>query len=75
MEVALRTATRRDFDEPLGEVEFCAAKREKVVMMSFPLNQNILLISAETNVDINKTAVKVMKIWHVRVLNSKVNAR
>ncbi len=65
MEVALRTATRRDFDEPLGEVEFAAAKREKVVMISFPLNQNILLISAETNVDINKTAVKVMKIWQV----------
>ncbi len=65
MEVALRTATRRDFDEPLGEVEFAAAKREKVVMISFPLNQNILLISVETNVDINKTAVKVMKIWQV----------
>ncbi len=63
MEVALRSATRKDFDEPLGKVEFAAAKREKVVMMSFPLNQNILLISAETNVDINKTAVKVMKIW------------
>ena len=39
MEVALRTATRRDFDEPLGEVEYAAAKREKVVMISFPLNK------------------------------------
>ncbi len=63
MEVALRTATRRDFDEPLGKVDFAAAKREKVVMMSFPLNKNILLISAETDVDIHKTAAKVMKIW------------
>ena len=64
MEVALRTATRRDFDEPLGKVDFAAAKREKVVMMSFPLNQNILLISAEPDVGIAKTAVKVMKIWN-----------
>ena len=64
MEVALRTATRRDFDEPLGKVDFAATKREKVVMMSFPLNQNILLISAEPDVDIAKTAVKVMKIWN-----------
>jgi len=63
MEVALRTATRRDFDKPLGEVDFAAAKREKVVMISFPLNKNILLISAEPDVDINKTAAKVMKIW------------
>jgi len=63
MEVALRTATRRDFDEPLGEVDFAATKREKVVMVSFPLNKNILLISAESDVDINKTAAKVMKIW------------
>ena len=63
MEVALRTATRRDFDEPLGKVEYAAAKREKVVMISFPLNKNILLISAEPDVDINKTAAKVMKIW------------
>jgi len=63
MEVALRVATRRDFDEPLGEVEFSVAKRKKVVMMSFPLNKNILLISAEPDVDINKTATKVMRIW------------
>ena len=63
MEVALRVATRHDFDEPLGEVEFAAAKRKKVVMMSFTLNKNILLISTEPDVDINKTAAKVMKIW------------
>ena len=63
MEVALRVATRRDFDEPLGEVEFSVAKRKKVVMMSFPLNKNILLISTEPGVDINKTAAKVLRIW------------
>ncbi len=63
MEVALRVATRSDFDEPLGEVEFAVAKRKKVVMMSFPLNKNILLISAEPDIDIHKTAAKVMRIW------------
>ncbi len=65
MEVALRTATRRDFDEPLGEVDFAAAKRKKVVMMSFPFSKNILLISAEPDVNIDKTATKIMKIWRI----------
>jgi len=65
MEAALRVATRRDFDEPLGKVEFATAKRKKVLMMSFPLNKNILLISADPDVDINKTAQKIMKICSI----------
>jgi len=31
-------------------------------MMSFPINNNVLLISAEPDVDIDKTAKKVMRL-------------
>lgn len=62
MEVALRVVTRSEFDEYLGEVEYSASRRKKVVVLSFPINNNILLISTEKNADIDETAKKVLKI-------------
>ena len=63
MEVALRVTTRRDFDQSLGEVEYSASRRKKVVVFSFPLGKEILLLSTDKNVDIDKTASKIMKIF------------
>ena len=63
MEVALRVATRSDFDQSLGEVEYSASRRKKVVVLSFPLGKEILLLSTDKNVDIDKTASKIMKIF------------
>ncbi len=63
MEVALRVTTRSDFDPSLGEVEYSASRRKKVVVLSFPLGKKILLISTDKNVDIDKTASKIMKIF------------
>jgi len=63
MEVALRVATRSDFDQSLGEVEYSASRRKKVVVLSFPLGKEILLLSTDKNVDIDKTARKIMKIF------------
>lgn len=62
MELALRVSMRKDFDYSLGPVKYTASRREKAVVMSFPINSNVLLISAEPNVDIDKTANKIMKI-------------
>jgi hypothetical protein len=61
MELALRVSMRKEFDYSLGPVKYAASRREKVVMLSFPLNSNVLLVSAEPNVDIDKTANKIMK--------------
>jgi predicted regulator of Ras-like GTPase activity (Roadblock/LC7/MglB family) len=63
MEVALRVATRSEFDQSLGEVEYSASRRKKVVVLSFPLGKEILLLSTDKNVDIDKTASKIMKIF------------
>ena len=62
MELALRVSMRMEFDYSLGKVKYSASRREKSVMMSFPISNNVLLISAEPDVEIDKTAKKVMKL-------------
>jgi len=62
MELALRVSMRQEFDYSLGPVKYSASRRQKAVMMSFPINSNVLLISVEPTIDIDQTAKKVMKI-------------
>lgn len=62
MELVLRVSMRKDFDYSLGPVKYAASRREKVVLMSFPISSNVLLISAEPNVEIDETAHKIMKM-------------
>ncbi|MBM3910112.1 MAG: hypothetical protein FJ356_00500 [Thaumarchaeota archaeon] len=62
MELALRVSMRMEFDYSLGKVKYSASRRVKSVMMSFPISNNVLLISAEPDVEIDKTAKKVMKL-------------
>lgn len=62
MELALRVSMRKEFDYSLGPVKYAASRREKAVMLSFPMNSNVLLVSAEPNVDIDKTANKIIKL-------------
>jgi len=63
MELVLRVTTRKDFDYGLGPVKYSASRREHVVVMSFPLDNAILMVSAQSDVDLDQTAKKVMKIW------------
>jgi hypothetical protein len=62
MELALRVSMRMEFDYSLGPVKYSASRREKVVMMSFPINNNVLMISADPSIDIEKFAKKSLKI-------------
>lgn len=62
MELALRVSMRKDFDYSLGPVKYSASRRQNAVMLSFPINSNVLLVSAESTVDIDKFASKIMKI-------------
>jgi len=62
MELALRVSMRKDFDYSLGPVKYSASRRQNAVMISFPINSNVLLVSAEPTVDIDKFASKIMKI-------------
>jgi len=65
IEVVLRQRTREEFDYNLGPVEYGAARRKNAVIMSFPIGKNVLFISAEPFVEIDKTARKIMKIYGI----------
>lgn len=62
MEAVLRVRTREEFDENIGPTLYAAARRTKVVMMTFTIGNKILFISTEPHIDIDKTAKKIMKI-------------
>ncbi len=62
LEVALRVKTREDFDYNVGPVKYAASRRNKIVMMTFPLKNEILLVSSEPNVEIDTIAKKIIKI-------------
>ncbi|HUT06006.1 MAG TPA: DUF6659 family protein [Nitrosopumilaceae archaeon] len=61
-ELALRISTRKKFDYSMGAVKYSASRREKLVMMSFPLKNVILLITTEPNVNIDRLAYKIIQV-------------
>ena len=62
MELVLRTKMRREFDNQLGAVKFAMSYREKAVVMSFPVDENVILVSAEKEIDFSKIPFKILKI-------------
>ncbi len=62
MELILRVSTRQEFDQSLGKVDYSASRRSKTVVMSFPIDNKVLLVSANPDVDIDVTAKKIKKI-------------
>ncbi len=62
MELILRVSMRSEFDYSLGKVKYTASRREKAVVMSFPLDNNVLLVSAEPDIVIDKMANKILKL-------------
>jgi hypothetical protein len=63
MEIALRVRMRHEFDKEFGPVSFSLSYRGKVVIYSFPLeDNNVLLVSSEREADFGKIPFKIMKI-------------
>ncbi len=63
MELALRVRMRHEFDREFGEVHFSMSYRDKVIVMSFPLaNDDVLLVSSEKELDFGKIPFKILKI-------------
>ena len=63
MELALRVRMRHEFDTEFGEVHFSMSYRDKVIVMSFPLsNDDVLLLSCEKEIDFDKLPFKVLKL-------------
>ncbi|WP_245871658.1 DUF6659 family protein [Candidatus Nitrosotenuis aquarius] len=62
MELALRVRMRQEFDQELGPVRFAMSYRDKVIVMSFPINKEILLVSAEKDLNFAKFPFETLKL-------------
>ena len=63
MELALRVRMRHEFDHEFGQVYFSMSYREKVIVMSYPLAQDdVLLVSSEKEIDFGKIPFKILKL-------------
>jgi len=59
-ELAHRVTNRQGFDSNLGRVKYSASRREKVVMLSFPIGRYIILIVTELSINIDRFAWKII---------------
>jgi hypothetical protein len=62
MELSLRVRMRHEYDEEFGPVEFSLSYRGKIILMSFPMGENVLFVSTERQVDLNKIPLKILEI-------------
>ncbi|NDB32547.1 MAG: hypothetical protein EB150_04290 [Nitrososphaeria archaeon] len=62
MELALRVRMRQEFDSELGPVKFAMSYRDKVIVMSFPIGKDILLVSAEKDLGFATFPFEALKI-------------
>ena len=62
MELALRVKMRREFDDDLGEVKFSMSFREKLIVMSFPIKNDVLMVSMESKTQFEKIAFNILKL-------------
>ncbi|WP_428327073.1 DUF6659 family protein [Nitrosopumilus sp.] len=63
MELALRVRMRHEFDKEFGVVHFSMSYRDKVIVMSFPLSgDDVLLVSCEKDIDFGKIPFKILKL-------------
>ena len=63
MELALRVRMRHEFDKEFGQTHFSLSYRDKVIIMSFPLaNDDVLLASGEKEINFGKIPFKILEI-------------
>jgi len=62
MQMALEIAMRKEFDSSLGEIEYISTKRKNVLMISIPVNDDLLLVSASPNTSTQKIVNYVSRI-------------
>ena len=62
MELALRVKMRSEFDDDLGKVKFSMSFREKLIVMSFPMKNDILMVSMERKTQFEKIAFTILKL-------------
>ena len=59
MELSLMGRMRHEYDEEFGLVEFTLTHRGKIILMSFPIDENVLFVTSERQLDLNKIPFKI----------------
>jgi hypothetical protein len=63
MELSLRVRMRHEFDEEFGAVEFSLSYRGKIIVFSFPMkDEKVLLVTTERQVDLGKVPFEILKL-------------
>ena len=62
MELVLRVKMRQEFDKQLGKVKFAMALRDKVLEMSFLIDNYVLFVVSESDVDYGIIPQKILEI-------------
>ena len=65
LEHALEIMLTRDLDEALGSIDSIVTKRKKVTMITIPLKDFSLLISANKNANSEKIIMGALKIFQI----------
>jgi len=63
MELSLRVRMRHEFDEEFGPVEFSLSYRGKIIVFSFPLKGDmVLMVTSERQVDLGRVPFEILKL-------------
>ena len=62
MELALRVKMRQEFDADFGHVHFSLSYREKLIVMSFPMEKDVLLVSMDKRKSFDEIPFKIVKL-------------
>ena len=62
MELALRVKMRKEFDKQLGPVNFAMASRERALVISVIINDDILYVVSEPDADYGTLPKKIIEI-------------
>ena len=62
MELSLRVRMRHEFDAEFGPVGFSLSYRGKIILISFPMDPNVLFVTTERQIDLNKIPFKILEL-------------
>lgn len=69
MQMALEIAMRKEFDDTLGKINYIATNRNRVLMITIPMDDHVILISAEPTYTADQIIAKaqVLELFHPEI--------
>ncbi len=74
MKIALRNSMQKDFDEYLGEVNYCLTQRGNDKFISMPISEDkTIFVVTKKNIDAEKivSRIKILLDWSKKIIKEK----